>query len=264
MAKVYPWSQDPDRWLMGLAAGLSVLVLIALVVVLVLTGGDSDAVDPIVQDPVEDPETEQGPIAPDPTPAATEDRGDTGADPADADAQQVSFTARESGTTEPFEVTDGLLLLRVVHNGDGPFEVSLVPEGGQGIPVLLGSGTYRAVRAAGMPSGTYRLHVESAGPWAVGVEQPVFESGLAIPLSVEGDGEAVSDPLELDSDGPLDVQVSTEHGEALFVRVLDGEGRLLAEQELADGHHVIDGLPEGVVILDVRGEGIWRLHLREA
>ena len=257
MAKVYPWSHDPDRWLVGLAAGLSAVVVIGLVVVIMATGGDSEDPAPVVQETTDDPATEQGPIAPDPPPADGPDVED-----ADAGPQVVSFTARQSGTTEPFEVADGLLLLRVVHNGNGPFEVSLVPQGGQAIPVLVGNGTYRAVRAAGMPHGEYRLQVEAAGPWAVGVEQPVHESGLELPVAVEGDGESVSDPLDLDGAGALDVQVSSEHGEALFARVLDGEGRLLAEEELVDGPNTIDGLGQGVVILDVRGRGIWRLDLR--
>lgn len=267
--RTFPWSQDRDRWLVGLAIGVSVLILIVLVVVMVRAGGEQEA-DPLAQDSRVDDNNEpefgqQDPIvADDPDdPAQEMDEDPFGVGEDDQGPPPVTFTSETSGYTEMFDVHDGLLLLRVVHNGTGPFEVQLVPEGGQGIPVLLGSGTYRAVRAAQMPDGPYRLEVQASGPWAVSVEQPVIGEGLEVPASVEGDGESVSDPLELESGDPLEVSVSTESGDPLYVRVLNSEGELLAETELADGHNIIEGLEPGIVIFDVRGDSLWQLHVRQ-
>ena len=144
MARSAPWSRGRDRWLMGLAIGLSALIVVVLIIVMVRADGQAES-DPLAQDTLvaaqpddEEPQFgRQDPIVADDDP--TDDPFGVGED--DEGPPPVTFTAETSGGTEPFEVHNGLVLLRVVHNGTGPFEVQLVPEGGQGIPVLVGNGS---------------------------------------------------------------------------------------------------------------------------
>jgi hypothetical protein len=262
----------PERerlWLL-LAVGVVSLVLAALIAVLVLRGGDGTAApaptgsEPIVLAPPLNPTpAAAATAAPTATPAAPVTPASVATGPGPA---AVQLSGQGEATTEPFSLEGGLLLVRVAHNGEAAFSAALVDAGDELVPLTEGVGEYRGVRALSVPAGDYRLAVTADGVWAASVEQPRYLEGPAAPVVVEGEGDAVTDPFRVTEDRPageeLALEVETETGQGLAVRVLDVDGEVVAEVETADGTAGLPGVPPGLHLLDVRADGIWRLVVR--
>lgn len=261
----------PERermWLL-LAVGVASLVLAALIAVLVLRGGGATEPAPAGSEPVVLAPT----LTPTPSATATAPPATTPAAPLTPAAvatepgpAAVQVSGQGETTTEPFALEGGLLLVRVAHNGQAAFSAALVDAADELIPLTEGVGEYRGVRALSVPAGDYRLAVTADGVWAASVEQPRYVEGPAVPVVVEGEGDAVTDPFRVPEDRQsgeaLAVEVETETGQGLSVRVLDVDGEVVAEAETADGTAGLPGVPPGLHLLDVRAEGIWRLVVR--
>lgn len=166
---------------------------------------------------------------------------------------------------ETITLDGGLLVVRVGHNGSGAFAASLVDADGARTPLVGAVDAYRGVRGLPVGAGSYQLEIAAAGRWAVGLEQPSYTAGVALPVTVEGDGDSISDPFEVAEDDVsadgLAVDVRTEEGQGVSLRVLDVAGSPVAEVDAPEGPSRLDPLPAGIWLLDVRTTGVWRVDL---
>ena len=220
---------------------------------------------------------------------ADEDTGDE-AEP-DEDEESVDepdeqeFSGSGDDAIEDVTIEGGLTVLDAAYEGDGEFEVRLIPEerlaedgeeesdanedeeaedDADSVPFVKSSfvdssGEYEGRTAHPVDEGTYVLSVVADGDWEVTVLQPRAESGDEPPISVSGDGNEVHGPFEFDGTH----QPSGDYdGERIVANVYSptGETTIFAFNESS-----IENPPEfefeGVGYLTVKSDGEWEVEI---
>ncbi|WP_245742092.1 hypothetical protein [Natrinema salaciae] len=116
-----------------------------------------------------------------------------------AGPSQQEFSGNGETLTDDFDIGGGLTIVDATHDGDGDFEVRLMPQDdGNGTLFADWTGSYDGRTAWHMTGGTYRLSVVAGGDWEVFVRQPRDESGESPPFSFSGSGNDVHGPFEFD------------------------------------------------------------------
>ncbi|OLZ41562.1 hypothetical protein A6E15_11465 [Natrinema saccharevitans] len=129
------------------------------------------------------------------------------------ESNEREFSGTGSEALEDIGVEGGLTVVDATHEGDGEFQVRLIPGGGEGSeddaedasePESTGtlfadsSGGYEGQTAWHMEGGTYQLSVVAGGDWTVTVREPRETTGETPPVSLEGTGNEVHGPFEFD------------------------------------------------------------------
>ncbi|MFA9501619.1 hypothetical protein ACERIM_02435 [Natrinema sp. H-ect1] len=140
--------------------------------------------------------------------------GDTDDQDGSADeSDEREFSGTGSEALEDVSVEGGLTVVDATHEGDGEFQVRLIPEEDDGSEddtedtsetestgtlFADSSGEYDGQTAWHMEGGTYQLSVVAGGDWTVTVREPRETSGDSMPVSLEGTGNEVHGPFEFD------------------------------------------------------------------
>ncbi|MXV62222.1 polysaccharide deacetylase [Natronorubrum sp. JWXQ-INN-674] len=174
-----------------------------------------------------------------------------------------SFDGSGSNDTDAVDLSEGLVTGEFTHDGDGPFEVSVVPEDG------AGSGERLVTRADGdgesvavVDGGSYRLEVDADGGWSIDLDQPGVRADDLDdpPVEAGGDGSAVVGPLW----APDALSLGVTHNGTGSV-VVDGLGTDGSREQLVNRTGAFDATRSyaagGVCWIDVEAAGNWTLEI---
>ncbi len=144
---------------------------------------------------------------------AGDDTDDEDGSADESDGREFSGTGSEA--LEDVGIEGGLTVVDAAHEGDGEFQVRLIPDGDErgdgegeaedeseaeraGTLFADSSGEYEGQTAWHLEGGTYRLSVVAGGDWTVTVREPRETTGESPPVSLEGTGNEVHGPFEFD------------------------------------------------------------------
>ncbi len=200
-----------------------------------------------------------------------------------AQPSAFSFQGKGPGATPEFAVQEGVLLFDLHHEGEGAFSVKVFDKSGIQNPVDVISVRRRfdgavawSVGRAGlfaMKPGQYTLGVDATGSWRIILTQPRPSGGKPVPLTLTGDGTAVTEPFNLER-GTSGFRMENQTSAALssfVVRLLKLDGSKeegLANELPSAGKPAqasrqlgIKASEAGLYLLSVRAEGPWSVSI---
>ncbi|MCA1740498.1 MAG: hypothetical protein LC740_17250 [Actinobacteria bacterium] len=199
--------------------------------------------------------------------------------------------------TNPFDLEQGLAIVRMTHQGQGSFIVNLLSAeqrettgtsdriafsgsgddgrySGTSLSVADKSGSVDISRAVSVPiSGKHLFDVKADGPWTIQVEQP-HPSGAPNPTRFSGNSDSATPFFHLSS-GPKTVNVATPAGGKfkVFLRDANGNEVLRIPEDGADQPEQtdksstlsssVDIQEDGIYIFDVRADSLWKIEISE-
>jgi hypothetical protein len=179
-----------------------------------------------------------------------------------APSQSFEGTGKKSQT---FKAGGGLTVIKLAHRGSSNFVV-LYGQGQANQLLVNEVGKYEGSRALGLPAGDYTLEIDTAGEWAVSIDQSVPTTAEAPPQKLSGTGQAATKFFAL-KPGTASFRVSHE-GAGLFAPYLlkaDGKGLTNLANELGkfSGEKKVDITEEGVYVVDVSATGPWSIDVSQ-
>ena len=227
------------------------------------------------------------------TPAILAHACEGGKDPsAEEQGQQSRLFA-----TDPFDLDQGLALVRMTHQGQGSFIVNLLSaeqketaetpkrleffgnqedggRAGAALSVADKSGSVDISRAVPVPvSGKHLFDVKADGPWTIQVEQP-HPSDAPNPTTFSGNSDSATPFFHLSS-GPKKVDVTTPVEEKVKVFLRDANGNEVLripedgtdQPEQTDQSSTlsspVDIQDDGTYIFDVRADNLWNIEISD-
>ncbi|WP_222919639.1 hypothetical protein [Natrinema sp. SYSU A 869] len=183
-------------------------------------------------------------------------------EPADGPDDQ-EFSGTGDAAIGDVSIEGGLTVVDATHEGEGDFEVRLIPDDDgdeAGALFAYSSGASEGQTAQSVDEGTYQLSVVASGDWAVTVRQPRDTSGESPPLSISGTGNEVHGPFEFDGS----YQSSGEYdGESISVNILSSTG---ASRQFVFHEGSIDNPPEftyeDVGYIEIKSDGEWSVEIK--
>lgn len=167
--------------------------------------------------------------------------------------------------SQTFKAGGGLTIITLAHRGTSNFVVLYGQ--GQATQLLVNEvGKYEGSRALGLPAGDYVLDIDTAGDWAVSIDQSAPTTAEAPPQKLSGTGQAATKFFSL-KPGPATFKVSHE-GAGFFAPYLlksDGKGLTNLANELGkfNGEKKVDILEEGIYLVDVSATGPWSIEVSQ-
>lgn len=240
-------------WAIVLASFLILLVLGALF-------GEDPEKDP--SDVATSNATTTAVTRPEPTAATTTIASTTSLPSTLLPSQTLQGTGKEA--TGEVNVTGGLTIFRMHHDGARNFVVELVDPTGRTVELLANViGDYDGSTGSAVESGRYTFRVDADGPWVITVEQPRAKAGSTLPQRYEGGGPLLVGPFQ-GSGGNTRFDMHHE-GDGNFVVMLhDGRGRLV--ELLANEIGTFDGSDsartgDDPYYLKVEASGPWSIDV---
>lgn len=209
-------------------------------------------------------------------------------------------SAKEQGqlfATDPFDLDQGLAIVRMTHQGQGSFIVNLLSaeqtetaetserleffgdqeEGGRAraaLSVADKSGSVDISRAVPVPiSGKHLFDVKADGPWTIQVDQP-HPSDAPNPTRFSGNNDSATPFFHLSS-GPKMINVTTpvEGKFKVFLRDANGNEVLRIPEDGTDQPEQtdesstvsspVDIQEDGTYIFDVRADNLWKIEISD-
>lgn len=206
--------------------------------------------------------------------------------------------------TDPFDLEQGLAIVKMTHQGEGSFVVNLLPaeqgeneptperleffgdredggRAGAALPLADNSGSVDVSRAVPIPiSGKHLFDVKADGPWTIQVEQS-SPSEAPRPTRFSGDDDSATPFFRLSS-GPKTIDVTNPVGVEFAVLLRDANGnetaRILgdktdqteqeAQSDQEDQTSTVSSrveIPEdGIYVFDVRADNLWTVEISDA
>ena len=206
--------------------------------------------------------------------------------------------------TDPFDLEQGMAIVKMTHQGEGSFVVNLLSadqggtaatpdrleffgdqnDGGRaGAALSLAdeSGSVDTSRAVPVPiSGKHLFDVKADGPWTIQVEQP-YPSSAPAPTRFSGNDDSATPFFRLSS-GPKTIDVTNPVGVKYKVLLRDVNGNEVAripedgtdqteqedqtkqEDQTATVSSTVDIPEDGIYIFDVRSENLWTIEISDA
>lgn len=184
----------------------------------------------------------------------------------DAPPETFEHEGEGPGTSEPFDTRYDLLRIEYEHDGDGPFEVRLVGDGGTGSILLVAQdGDVSGSRYHAAPPGTYRLEVDADDDWEVRIEQPRPESGDEVPYGTDGDGDTATGFLRLE-EGTYEIELEARGFGDLSAGLYYEDGEHIPLAEMRGGERetlILEVRTAGYYAFDVAAEREWRIEVEE-
>ncbi|MFP8889896.1 polysaccharide deacetylase family protein [Natrialbaceae archaeon A-CW2] len=172
------------------------------------------------------------------------------------------FEGAVSGETEPFDLSEGILTAS--HESDGELVVELQAIDGK-VPnerLVTSANGDSGESILVVSDGTYKLEVDTDGPWSVSLEQPEVHSDDLEdpPLETSGEGSGFIGPLWAEGGLSLDV---THDGEGPFI--VDGYGVDGSWEQLVNQTGPFDNsrsyAASGVCWINVEADGNWTIDI---
>lgn len=220
-----------------------------------------------------------------------------------ADEEQAPPESRFFAT-DPFDLEQGLAIVKMTHQGEGSFVVNLLsaeqgeneatPErleffgdrenggrAGAALPLADNAGSVNVSRAVPVPiSGKHLFDVKADGPWTIQVEQP-YPSEAPEPTRFSGDDDSATPFFQLSS-GPKTINVTNPVGVKFAVLLRDVNGneitRILGDETDRTGQEgqsdqedqtstissQVDISEDGIYVFDVRANNLWTVEISDA
>lgn len=222
---------------------------------------------------------------------------DTGERIAISATEPQVFEGQGSTFTSRFDIVDGILYVKVSHQGSSDFAVQILTDwhlesltktgqlhSGTGSP--RGSvasidtiGPYDGVRAHqvsptqlfGLTPGTYLMQVAADGAWRVELTQPIWDSGDTPPFNWSGSGDDVKAPINLEQ-GTRSVNITHDGSSNFVVELVKADGTLAEKLVNITGPydgsvevkiHPIIGLTPDIYGLVITADGAWTVDFGE-
>ncbi len=242
--------------------GLVMLVLLLGVAGALLGGGsDTASQDPGEPTAPEEPgEPEEESPEPDVEPAPEEPKPEPVSQPDPIELSGAGETA-----TEAFELETGLTVVKLTHQGQENFAVTLLDENGEMVDLLANEiGSFEGATALGVTEGSYLLDVDAQGPWTATIRQP-RPTDPPKTQSFQGEGARAPRPFSLPQ-GLARFELSHQGQENFAVTLLDGDGNMvdLLANEIGNfqGSTAVSIPQDGAYALDVDADGPWTIEVR--
>ena len=224
-------------------------------------GVTSTAVSVAATEPAADPTATEQPAEPTATP-----------EPASAEVTEpITFSGIGKLVTDPFELTEPIVVAKYTHDGTANFIVTLInQETGQTANLLANEiGAADATTAFMLQDdGMFILEINADGAWTVDLTQPTPDSGdhFATPWEQAGSGSAVFYWLDIDKgvhtvtgthDGTRNFIVSGFPTEGIF----KFEQLVFNEIGIFDGEAALQVTDSGPMLIRVMADGNWTLKI---
>ncbi len=180
----------------------------------------------------------------------------------------IAVTGQGQQASQVFQLTDGLAIFRMAHDGGSNFAIWLLDGNGEQIELLVNEiGSFDGAKAVGVAApGDYLLDVTADGSWAVTIEQPRGVVGQAPPPQITGRGQQVSQVLAL-TEGLARIQMTHDGQSNFAIWLLDENGSpvdlLVNEIGSFDGSTALQIPGDGNYILDVAADGNWTIAIAQ-
>ena len=257
----------------------SVTLLILVIVLVALSGGDSEP--PVTTKAIEPPSSPISTIPPSST--ATPSPTPTTPPPTSRPAPTVSanFDGNGDSVLGPFELVDGIAILTASHSGTKNFIVQLIGAKGGEDYSINAIGAYNGSRGHSIPgrigrlqADEYRLNVTADGAWRIGVSQEFPSTGETPPIQLRGQGDEVLKWFTLDK-GTYLIK-STHSGSKNFIVALmnvNGSSDKFIINEIGDytGEQLVKveqdnlglSLSPGTYAFVVQADGEWAITVEQ-
>jgi len=190
------------------------------------------------------------------------------------------FDGTGDDLTPVFDLTEGLLVLTLNHQGVLNFIVEIVSETGKSELIIYHTGLYNGTRVhrvlkeaseTGLKPGSHRIRVQTISSWHIEVSQPQWTTGQQAPVKWTGTGDAMVGPMVLPTEL---VRLWLNHnGSRTFnVRLISVDARYEELLVNTAGHYDRAsfirsqqdsrvGVGAGVYVLAIQADGVWLARL---
>ena len=180
----------------------------------------------------------------------------------------IILTGTGQRFSSKFYLDIGLTVIRMEHEGQSNFAVSLLDNQGLNVEKLVdGWGSFVGSTAIGVNrAGAYMLDVLAEGQWMIEVDQTSPEMELEPTIALFGHGRQASPFFNLDS--ALTVVRMQHDGQSNFaISLLDSQGKQVASlanvMGIFDGSSAIGVETPGTYILDIAADGNWTVNITQ-
>ena len=180
----------------------------------------------------------------------------------------ILLTGTGQRFSSKFYLDIGLTVIRMEHEGQSNFSVSLLDNQGLTVEKLVdGRGSFVGSTAIGVNrAGAYMLDVLADGQWMIEVDQTSPAMELEPTIALFGQGRQASPFFNLDS--ALTVVRMQHDGQSNFaISLLDSQGKEVASLAnvigIFDGSSAIGVESPGTYILDIAADGNWTVNITQ-
>ena len=182
----------------------------------------------------------------------------------------ITLAGRGQRASAKFNLSQGLAIFRMTHDGQGHFSITLLDSRGSYTDLLVNESgaAFEGSKALRIEEGgVFILDVSADENWSVTIEQPAPFAEVAIPITVSGKGQQASQFFNLTTG--LAIFKMTHDGQGHFsITLLDSRGSyidLLVNESGAafDGSKALGIEEAGVFILDVSADGNWSVTIEQ-
>ena len=180
----------------------------------------------------------------------------------------IILTGTGQRFSSKFYLDIGLTVIRMEHEGQSNFAVSLLDNQGLNVEKLVdGWGSFVGSTAIGVNrAGAYMLDVLADGQWMIEVDQTSPAMELEPTIALFGHGRQASPFFNLDS--ALTVVRMQHDGQSNFaIALLDSQGKQVASlanvMGIFDGSSAIGVESPGTYILDIAADGNWTVNITQ-
>lgn len=182
-------------------------------------------------------------------------------------------------TTDGFNLSEGIAVFDIRHDGTGGFSVELLNSQGRSQQLIVDTeGRYSGIVGSGVNEdsvsgpapGPHTLRVEASGAWEVEISQPDWTSGDPS-LSLRNSGDDVAGPIELQAgritftfvhDGTSNFVVDLMRPDGTLADTLANEtGSVRETKRLVVRAGAAQGVEPGVYGLFVTADGRWSISM---
>jgi hypothetical protein len=188
--------------------------------------------------------------------------------PTNVTAAHFTMNGRDSQTSKPLQLNDGLAIAHVKYTGNADLSVILRDQNQDAVADLAeGNGAFDGSTAFGLSDPCdCVVDVQTTGDWSIVIDQPTTLAGIAIPTSVTGNGQAASNAFQ--STGGLTrfhLVLQGHTGGQVTLLTADGEELdLLGEGDVAFERSRTVELDPGTYLLQVDTDGPWTVDVSAA
>ena len=179
-----------------------------------------------------------------------------------------------------FELSEGIAVLELTHSNTGKFIITLLSSTPSNKVIIVNTeGEYTGVHAQPINSNTdhspgiYELRIETAGHWRVDLKQTNWADGNELPLTVSGNGNWVSQPINIKS-GTVKLDVTNQDSQEFSAYIIKYTGKIqhhfvsnTDNEDISEKTSIKDNdsqrLTPGVYVLAIKSDGNWDISLTQ-
>jgi len=180
-----------------------------------------------------------------------------------------------------FDLSEGIAVLELTHSNTGKFAITLLPDTPTSNKVIIVNteGKYTGVHAQPINlktdhnPGIYELRIESDGHWRVDLKQTNWADGNELPLTVSGNGNWVSQPINIKS-GTVKLDATNQDSQKFSAYIIKYNGEIqhhfvsnTDNEDISEKTSIKDNdsqrLTPGIYVLAIKADGNWDISLTQ-